>query len=232
MNNPISTLLFLAGGGGEDDSSKIDTQFIKLLKHKKIIYLPLALEPSIDGYEGCYDWISSTLSSRSTGEFVDIVMWTDLSNKKVIDLKQYDAIYIGGGNTYKLLENIKETNFDKVLINFYKNGGIIYGGSAGAIICGHDIKTVSEENKNNYHCSNSLNLIGNNSLICHYQPMLNNKIIEYIKKNKRQVIAIPERSGLIVKDSNNFYVIGYEPVYLFGIDGSTKTINIDQNFII
>lgn len=159
-------------------------------------------------------------------------MWTDLNNKKETDLKQYDAIYIGGGNTYKLLKTIQETKFDKILTNFYKNGGIIYGGSAGAIICGYDIKTVSEENEINYVYNNGLNLISNSSLICHYQPNLNNKIFKYIKKNKRQVIAIPEKSGLIIKNGNNVSVAGYEPVYLFGIDGSIKTINIDQSFII
>lgn len=232
MNNPINTLLFLAGGGDQNDSLKIDTQFIKSLKHKKVLYIPLALEPSINGYESCYDWISSTLSDRLTGKFVDIIMWTDLNNKKETDLKQYDAIYIGGGNTYKLLKTIQETKFDKILTNFYKNGGIIYGGSAGAIICGYDIKTVSEENEINYVYNNGLNLISNSSLICHYQPNLNNKIFKYIKKNKRQVIAIPEKSGLIIKNGNNVSVAGYEPVYLFGIDGSIKTINIDQSFII
>ncbi len=228
----MKTTLFLAGGGNERDSLKIDTQFVKSLKYKRIVYIPLALEPSVNGYESCFDWISSTLSERLTGEFVDISMWIDLKNKKEMDLDGFDAVYVGGGNTYNLLERIKETGFDQILINFYKNGGIIYGGSAGAIICGHDIATVEEENEINYTDNKALNLVNNCSIICHYTKAQEDKVLKYVKENKRRVIAIPEKSGLIVEDGKSVSVVGYEPIYLFKIDSSVETVENDNKIII
>ena len=228
----MKTTLFLAGGGNEKDSLKIDTQFIKCLRHKKIVYIPLALEPSINGYEGCFDWISSTLSERLTGDFVDISMWTNLKGKKETDLDGFDAVYIGGGNTYNLLKKIKETGFDQILINFYKKGGIIYGGSAGAIICGYNIATVEEENEINYADNKALNLINNCSVICHYTKTQENKVLEYVRENKRQVIAIPERGGIVVEGGKNISIVGYEPVYLFKIDSSVETVEVNSKIII
>ncbi|MFA5750024.1 MAG: Type 1 glutamine amidotransferase-like domain-containing protein [Candidatus Shapirobacteria bacterium] len=232
MNKSVNTLLFLAGGGNKKDSLKIDTSFVKSLKNKKIVYIPLALEPSINGYESCFDWISSTISDRLTGEFVDISMWTDLNNKKESDLNNFDAIYIGGGNTYNLLKKIKETKFDQILINFYKNGGVVYGGSAGAIICGYNIATVSEENKISYSNSHGLNLVNDYSILCHYTKDQENKVFKYIKENKMPVIGIPEKSGLIIKNGHIGSVVGYEPIYIFNIDCSVKIVNFDENISI
>jgi len=49
-------------------------------------------------------------------------------------LQKYDTVYIGGGDTFKLLKLIRESGFDEKLLRYYKSGGAIYGGSAGAII--------------------------------------------------------------------------------------------------
>ncbi|MEX2460688.1 MAG: Type 1 glutamine amidotransferase-like domain-containing protein [Paenibacillaceae bacterium] len=59
------------------------------------------------------------------------------------DLKEYSSIFIGGGNTYKLLHEIRKARFDEVLNSFIDEGGIVYGGSAGAIILGKNIQTCS-----------------------------------------------------------------------------------------
>jgi len=228
----MNTKLFLSGGGNENDSFKIDMEFITSLKHKRIIYIPLALEPTINGYESCFDWISSTFSYRLTGDFVDISMWINLQNKTLADLNNFDAVYIGGGNTFNLLKKVKETAFDKILINFYKNGGIIYGGSAGAIICGHDINTVKEENEINYSKNDGLNLINNYSIICHYTKEQKNKVFSYVKENGIQVIAIPEKSGLVVEDGKKVTVVGHEPVYLFKINSTVGIIGLGQEVTI
>ncbi|MBU1159659.1 Type 1 glutamine amidotransferase-like domain-containing protein, partial [Patescibacteria group bacterium] len=123
--------LFISGGGGAQDSFLLDQEFVKSSRLKRILYIPIALQRDSIGYEACYDWITSTLSNHSD-DFIEIMMWLDLKNKTIDDLKKIDAIYIGGGNTYKLLQIIYEENFDKVLAEFLRRGGNIYGGSAGA----------------------------------------------------------------------------------------------------
>jgi len=55
--------------------------------------------------------------------------------------KTIETIYIGGGNTFKLLKELKESGFDKELLKFIKEGKPVYGGSAGALILGKNILT-------------------------------------------------------------------------------------------
>ena len=45
----------------------------------------------------------------------------------------------GGGNTYKLLNGIKEHSIFNKIIDYLNNDGIIIGCSAGTIIFGYDI---------------------------------------------------------------------------------------------
>ena len=45
-----------------------------------------------------------------------------------------DVIYISGGNTFATLKKIKDSGFDKYIINYIENGVIYIGGSCGAHI--------------------------------------------------------------------------------------------------
>src|SRR3989344_9605702 len=128
--------LILAGGGDAPDSKPLDELFISLLKTKKILYIPIAWKTA--DFAGCKKWFSSTFFKLG---FTNMEMWTDLNNKKIEDLNSFGGIYIGGGNTFSLLHDLRSSKFDKLLIEFLNSGRPIYGGSAGAIIFGKNINT-------------------------------------------------------------------------------------------
>lgn len=52
------------------------------------------------------------------------------------DLKKADAIYFGGGRTYKYMDAYLDTEAHRLMENVLERGGIILGGSAGAQIQG------------------------------------------------------------------------------------------------
>ena len=54
-------------------------------------------------------------------------------------LKDVDVIYIEGGNTFYLLEKIKESGLDKIVHEHVNNCKIYIGTSAGSIVAGPDI---------------------------------------------------------------------------------------------
>ena len=126
--------LFLAGGGNEKQSFDVDREFAKIVK--KVLYIPIAWNniKKNETYESHLDWFTKCMNQHSK---MEISMLIDLNTP--INLKEFDAVYIGGGNTFKLLHKMRESKFDKKLVDFFNSGGIIFGGSAGAILFGNDI---------------------------------------------------------------------------------------------
>ncbi|MBS3681120.1 Type 1 glutamine amidotransferase-like domain-containing protein [Ornithinibacillus massiliensis] len=70
-------------------------------------------------------------------EFLDIEF--DEPNK----LKQYNIIYINGGNPFKLLYHMKKSGADSILKELVKQPTIFVGVSAGAVILGPNIEVVN-----------------------------------------------------------------------------------------
>ena len=200
--------LILSGGTGKNNEEKTNSLFRKLVKDKPILYIPIARETK--DYGECYDWISSILPGNKINMLVDFRL-------QKIKLKDFGGIYIGGGNTFKLLKEIRENKFDKELAKF---NGVIYGGSAGAIIFGKDISTCSfgsEKDKNIVRLKDlrGLNLVNNYDLQCHYHHNHHKEKIQtlkHIKKTKTPIIALPEDSGIIV---DNEKIVPVNNVYLF-----------------
>lgn len=191
--------IILSGGGDPEVSSGVDQKYFSLLKNNaKILYIPIALTRSKIGFEACYDWFSTLVSKHPQGKDIDFTML--LEDDKIPDLDAFDSIYVGGGNTYKLLNYIISSGLDKKITDFIQKRGIYYGGSAGAIIMGKDIRTAEEENDKNYLHFEGLNLLEGKSIVCHYVEALDQKIFTIAKKLKSEIIAIPEDSGIFLNN--------------------------------
>lgn len=232
MKNIKNKILYISGGGDEKDSYLLDKEFVQdVIKAKKsVLYIPIAMDDNVHSYESCYDWVTNSFSSVGGGD-INITMWTDLNNKNGKNLDGFDAIYVGGGNTFKLLQHIYDSNFFSTLKEFFDKGGIVYGGSAGAIIMGKNINTVLEENDKNYKHDKGLSAIGDYSIICHYQKSLDEQIWQYIKVHNNPVIALTERTGLKIV-SGKAKVIGCDPVVIFNLNNQEILVECGSEFII
>src|SRR5689334_1243830 len=104
--------LLLAGGGDAQDSQLLDRLLAQLIAGGSMLYLPIALDPHQQSYASCYRWMRSVFLPSI---IPTITMWTDLSQRRLADVAQFTAIYIGGGNTFKLLHDFKQTGFDHLL---------------------------------------------------------------------------------------------------------------------
>lgn len=205
--------LFLSGGGDKEQTKVIDQTFIEQINpNKPILYIPIALVGAVP-YEDCLKWITGIFNPMG---LKNITMWTDLKNKTSNDLKQFSAIYIGGGNTFRLLKDLRHSKFDKVLMEYIKGEGVIYGGSAGAIILGANIMTCAHMDPNNVNLQDydGFNLVSDYSIWCHYQVENDNLIRSYIENYKRSVIALPEETGIFFSNEG-IKVIGTSPAYIF-----------------
>jgi dipeptidase E len=199
----------MAGGGDDQDSILLDQRFARDIESKRMLYLPIAMSGVSPTYEECYAWIQGVFNPLGVTE---IVMWDSLDGKQRNDLRMFDAVYIGGGNTFKLLYSLMSTGFDDDIKDYIGNGGIVYGGSAGAIILGYDISTCAVMDSNDVGLLDTLGLglIGNYAIWCHYAEEHDSLIIQ----QKQPIVAIPEQSG-VVFDGGSIHVVGFEPVCVF-----------------
>ncbi|MFC7785351.1 Type 1 glutamine amidotransferase-like domain-containing protein [Rossellomorea sp. GCM10028870] len=205
--------LFLSGGGDKEQTEIIDKEFVKALDlDKPLLYIPIAMQGEIP-YKDCSKWIHSVFKPLGITE---IEMWTDLEAVSPEDLRKFSSIYIGGGNTFYLLNTIRETGFDTILKEYVDNKGIVYGGSAGAIIFGRDILTSShmDSNQTNMKAFEGFNYIENYSVWCHYETSNDDLVKEYVNKYGFSVIALPEEAGIVMSEAT-FKVIGSSPAYIF-----------------
>lgn len=56
------------------------------------------------------------------------------------ELRQYDVVYICGGDTQYLLERVNETGFNKTLMEYIESGGLVLGVSAGSLIFANNLR--------------------------------------------------------------------------------------------
>lgn len=211
--------LFLSGGGGGKDSIELDKKFVASLDlSKPLLYIPIATNTEKYPYSGCVTWLTSVLGPLGVK---NIVMWVegDLKDKTKEDYRQFSGIYIGGGNTYKLLKEFKEFGTFDILLDLAREGMPIYGGSAGAIILAKTIIPAGflDENKVGLTDFAALNLVHGYDVWCHYTGAEDHSIREYMSRfGLEKVIAIPENAGVIVSE-DGFEEVGPGAINFFDV---------------
>lgn len=178
-------------------------------------YIPVAMPP--ERYPNNEKWITAVFEEHG---LTDIRMWTDLGGIDSRDIADVSAVYIGGGNTYRLLHQLRQTDSERMLREFVAMGGRLYGGSAGAIICGETIQTTHDVNRTGVIDSTGLQFLPGIDIWCHYTDTDDSEIFDYVTETGRKVIAIPERSGISVTAARS-RVVGHVPTSIF--DASEKT---------
>ena len=210
--------LILNGGGDGKQVKNARKLLNSIIDHnKKILYVPFAWQDST--YNGCLDFITNELKDvKNKG--IDMVRTTDeLMSKNLTD---YACIYIGGGNTYKLLNDLKVNGaFDKIKKYLVEDDGIVYGGSAGAIIVGKDLDScnIDDENIVGLIDNTGFNMINGYSLLCHYtnrDERRTEQSKEYLLElsKTKPVYAIPEEDTIYI-NNDNISFLGAKPYYEF-----------------
>lgn len=232
--------LLINGGGSTQELNLTMLKLNNILNsNKPILYIPLAMDEEIIPYDSCYGWFKEQLINVSVKDFVMVRSFKELNEK---DMEDYSAIFIGGGNTYKLLKGLKEGSAFNKIKKYIENNGIVIGCSAGAVILGKDIDIISamDENNVNFNDTAGFDVLNGASIFPHYInlksklteeenkkmiDMYTKHIIEYSQK-KGLVYAIPEEDTIFVNE-DEIIVIGTEPYYMV-INGQLKVFSSVQ----
>jgi dipeptidase E len=224
----------LLGGGGSAKQTVISNKLFESLidSEKPILYIPLAWNHYDEGYQNCKKFLIGEFSNIKHGEIEVIQSAKEISTKKLSD---YSAIFIGGGNTYKLLKLLKDSDAFEQIKEYIENGGTVYGGSAGAAIFGKNINSILYMDTNNVELTDTtgFNLLFGFSLTVHYTNQdeeYHKKATEYLKKHSGQepVIALPEENSLYT-DGNIVKIVGTRPWHIFN-NRKIKQLNPNIEF--
>lgn len=128
-------------------------------------------------------------------------------NEKIfnIDVADYDIYYVCGGNTFYILDRIRKTGMDRLLIKAIKDGKFYIGVSAGSIIMAKDIEIAGwgmdgDSNDINLADFTGLNLIPY-LIFPHYTKKNEQEVIEFKKKRGGEpVLALTDNQVLSISD--------------------------------
>ena len=138
----------------------------------------------------------------------NIYVFDEKIAEKYINL-DIDLIYISGGNTFATLKKIKDSGFDKYIINYIENGVIYIGGSCGAHIVTKNIEHLLSLD-DNYCKLNNYDALGlfDGIIIPHceaeeFNPTKREKLYnELIKQNKYKVYKLTNNESLVITNDN------------------------------
>ena len=229
--------LLLCGGGSGLQTIEANKKFNEIIDHTKpLLYVPLAMNEIKNPYDRCFEWIKKELCDVDIPSIEMVRTFEEFAGKNYSD---YCGIFIGGGNTYKLLKGIKDSGAFEKIQDYLNNDGIIYGGSAGAIIFGYDINSclVMDPNNVNLDDTKGFNILEGKSIFAHYTNEYTEETHEKFKNylsnytmNNEDVIALPEEDTIFV-DNDDISIIGDRSYYLFS-DGIENEKNKEEFVLI
>ncbi|MGV2929396.1 Type 1 glutamine amidotransferase-like domain-containing protein [Macrococcus capreoli] len=191
-------LYFVCGGGNAESLIEINVEFSKIIsKNAKILYLPHAIDENHRSVSESFQYFRKMMSFIDIND-IDICL--DLEDRQ-ISKKQYDVLYIAGGELKKLTNKIDKYMIEKFIA---KNAfSCIYGHSAGAIALGIDTDFYNKKQKHHLW-----SLIKNHEIICHY----NERKDTILSSNNNQLL-LPDNTAVIFKDNQIIKLIGSGIVY-------------------
>lgn len=208
--------LILSGGGNGQQSKGVDSLFTSLLVNKNILYIPVAMDRNKYTDDECLIWMRNGFAPY--GDFqISLLDGKGMENISFEEMIKYGGIFIGGGNTFKLLRILRETGFEEKLKKLVTETDIpVIGGSAGALIFAQSIETAEPYDPNNFEVTDfsGMNLINGMNIWVHYNEGMDDLIVEYTKRLGTEIIAIPEDSGLFV-ENEKVSVVGENSVKRF-----------------
>src|SRR5574337_472088 len=124
----------------DDVANRLPAFIGEKLAGKVVTFIPTANVPQdYDGYV-----LSAKAAFESLGLTIDELEVSTASPSDIqTKLTQNDYIYVSGGNSFFLLQELKRTGADQLIIDQINQGKLYIGESAGSIITSPDIAYIS-----------------------------------------------------------------------------------------
>lgn len=140
---------------------------------------------------------------------IKVIEFNIAKHESFVNFPLYDIYYVYGGNTFYILDRMRKTGVDKILIDATNKRKFYLGVSAGSIIPGPDIEVAGLGDSNDVGLKDLTGLKLTNLIITpHYNQKEEKDVEEFKKKRKGEiVIAITDDHAVFV-ENGNYKIIG------------------------
>ena len=213
--------LILNGGGAGEQVKESYKLFADSVNGGKVLYVPLAWDGG--PYEDCMVWFAGEMKPFGITDIEIVTAPEQITKSKLSKVK---GVFVGGGDSYKLLKMLKDTSAYENLKEFALRGdSVVMGGSAGALIWGKSIDSCKDDGLNiSMICDKNLvglkntsgfNLLNGYSLLVHYKKEekelpATKKRVERLLNEGYKLVCLPEETSLVV-ENGKFFVVGPKP---------------------
>jgi dipeptidase E len=204
-------LVLYSGGHGRENKA-LAAEVSSLLKRKRGAVIAFVPGNSEDAERDFRDF-KRNLSSSGVKKFRCIPIDRTLSVREEAELFASDAIFIGGGNTFYILHNLRERRLLNKLRAYVRDGGVLMGLSAGSILMTPNVSTAevpsldSDENDVGLKDLRALDLVPF-EFSPHYFPnkKVDAELLSHSKRSKRPIYACADGVGIVVHDGTIRFV--------------------------
>lgn len=206
----MSGAVFLGGGGSETDEARLWDRLFP--SGGRVVCWPYA-QRDRKAQASVHDWLTRALAER--GDF-HVDTWIDAPDHAIAGLSSAQILFIPGGNTFALLDHLRDRDWLGPAREFVARGGLLYGGSAGAILCGADIAVAAllDEDIVGTSDTRALDLLAGAVVYPHFTSAAAPMLEQWAHTHNETILAVPEKGGLIFQDGV-FHETGPEPVEVF-----------------
>ena len=171
-------------------------------KNIKLTFIPSCHYHAIEDYED----IISQYRAVGVSQFIKISPDETFSKALLRTALSSDIIHLGGGNTFYFLKHLRSSGMLREIRAWAKDGGILTGLSAGAIMMTKQISTAGfpsfdhDENDDNLSNLKSLSLV-DFEFFPHYKnsKRYDNELSAYSKLIDTPLYACSDGNGLIIE---------------------------------
>ncbi|HQM18896.1 MAG TPA: Type 1 glutamine amidotransferase-like domain-containing protein [Candidatus Paceibacterota bacterium] len=192
--------LFLTSTGLENMnvSRYFETSFLPK-EPKDLSFLVISIQDS----EQDAFYLDKTLTEIKNTGAINIDVFK-LGNEKFTTDKEYDVVFVCGGNTFDYLDRVRKTGLDKFIVDFSKKENSVYVGvSAGSILAGPDIAIAGDEDSNDIGLTDLRGLCLTDFIVYpHYRKELKTQLDEFKKRNGYPIIELEDNQAVILNYSN------------------------------
>jgi dipeptidase E len=195
--------LVLYSGGNNRLNEGLDLELLKLVKSKDPVmtYVPFTYYEHQNHYK---QW-KRYYSKYDISQFHYFAPNKKYSSQHLEKVFSSDVIYLSSGNTFVFLNHLRKSGLIRPFKKFVKNGGVLAGMSAGAIVMTPNIMTAQvpsadrDENKHSLSNYKAMSLVGF-EFSPHYDwtKAHDHELKEYSRETSSPILACDDGAGLVV----------------------------------